>query len=65
MKAKPPATRNPVTDRAPLKLAITCERCGHVTELERKRGQLRNVVGRCKGCGASIGFRWQSVRSGT
>jgi hypothetical protein len=55
-------TKRPTAPK--IKITVTCTECGHPNELERKQGQLRNVVGRCEGCGASIGFHWQSVRSG-
>jgi hypothetical protein len=33
---------------------VRCTKCGFENPLELRQGQLRNVVGRCEGCGASI-----------
>jgi hypothetical protein len=43
------------------RLRITCEKCGHVTELECARSKLRNLTARCQ-CGASLSFRCHGVK---
>jgi transcription elongation factor Elf1 len=61
--ARPPPRPNPRPKRRTIRGSVKCDLCGASTPITM-RGNQRNVTGKCAGCGASIGFRWQSVRSG-